>query len=60
MNLHFDKDIKLKTVIGGACTLFIKVYVAYIALVKGTKMLNDNLPYVSSLEENIEPEFQSK
>lgn len=34
-NFHFEMNKKQKTIIGGLASLFIKIYVLYIAIIKG-------------------------
>ena len=38
LKLHFDKDIKLKTKLGGIITLLIKLYLIYIIVDKALLM----------------------
>lgn len=40
LQLHFDGDIKIKTLGGGLISILIQLYVLYIAISKGVRMVN--------------------
>ena len=54
-NLHFEMDIKQKTLIGGIVTTIIHLYVLSVAIRKSFQMVKFWDPQVSSIEEGYNP-----
>lgn len=48
LKLHFDNDMRIKTLVGGLTTIVINCYIIYIAVQKTLKMVKYNEPYISS------------
>ena len=53
LKLHFNGDVKIKTLIGGLLSIFIDVYVSYTAITKFIKMVTYQDPTITQLEEAL-------
>ena len=40
INFHFEMNLKQKTVLGGIASLIVKIYIFYVAIIKGIQMVN--------------------
>ena len=47
LKLHFDGDLKIKTLIGGMLSLFIEAYVIYTAVTKSINMITFDDPSIT-------------
>lgn len=51
--LHIRNNLGQKTVVGGCLSLFVSLYVVFIAYTKGRQMLQFDSPDISSIEETM-------
>ena len=57
---HYNGDIKSRTLLGGLGTLFIQIYVSYIACKKGIQMFGRQGPEILSIYSGLTSEDDSK
>lgn len=48
--LHLDSENKQKTIIGGALSLFVEIFVVYVGISKGIHMVTITDPLITSIE----------
>ena len=53
LKLHFDGDVKIKTLIGGLISIFIEAFVIYTAVSKSIHMSSSSDPQITQIEQAL-------